>query len=129
MNETLQPYLEKLLSSGAKTVEEAAKFIETQTPELAGEIVRWGAISESAAPLILMVLMIFCVILHQCLKKANWYIKGSLDTKCGDPPGWPFNLVMFIFFFICFTVQMIDVLYPLVAPRLYILEKISSLIK
>lgn len=129
MNETLKPYLEKLLSSGAKTVEEAAKFIETQTPELAGEIVRWGAISESAAPLTFCLLMFLCVVIHFTLKKARWYIKGNLHERYGDPPVWPVSLVAFIVFFICFAVQMIDVLYPLVAPRLYILEKISSLIK
>jgi len=129
MNETLKPYLEKLLSSGAKTVEEAAKFIETQTPELGNEIIRWGAISESAAPLIFGVFMFLCVIFHFTLAKTKWYISGSLDERNGDPPAWLFNLAVFVLFFICFAVQMIDVLYPLVAPRLYILEKISSLIK
>lgn len=129
MNETIQPYLEKLLSSGAKTVEEAAKFIETQTPELASEIVRWGAISEIAAPLIFLMLMLICVAFHFALKKAKWYIAGSLDERNGDPPAWPLNLLPFIVFFIGFAVQMVDVLYPIVAPRLYILEKISSLIK
>lgn len=129
MNETLKPYIEKLLSSGAKTVEEAAKFIETQTPELASEIVRWGAISESAAPLSFMLLMFICVTFHFILLKAEWCIKGTLDERNGDPPVWPFNLAVFVFFFVCFAVQIIDVLYPLIAPRLYILEKISSLVK
>ena len=99
MNETIQPYLEKLLSSGAKTVEKAAKFIETQTPELASEIVRWGAISECAAPLIFLMLMLICVSFHFALKKAKWYIAGSLDERNGDPPCWPFNLLSFIGFF------------------------------
>jgi hypothetical protein len=129
MNETLKPYLEKLLSSGAKTVEEAAKFIETQTPELASEIIRWGAISESAAPVILLVLMIICVIFHQLLRNVKWYISGSLNERNGNLPAWPLNFIIFIPLLIIFIVQMMDVLYPLVAPRLFILEKISSLIK
>lgn len=129
MNETLKPYLEKLLSSGAKTVEEAAKFIETQTPELASEIIRWGAISESGEPIFFLTMMFVCGVTHFALRKSKWYIEGSLDQRNGSPPAWPLVFVPSVFFFLCFIIQAIDVLYPLVAPRLYILEKISSLIK
>lgn len=129
MNETIQPYLEKLLSSGAKTVEEAAKFIETQTPELASEIIRWGAISECAAPIFFATMMFVCGVTHLMLKNNKGYIKGSLDKSSGDPPAWPLIFIPFILFFMGFIIQAIDVLYPLIAPRLYILEKISSLIK
>lgn len=128
MNETLKPYLEKLLSSGAKTVEEAAKFIETQTPELAGEIIRWGAISESAAPLIYFLLMLVLAVIHLIYRKSNPYKNGG-TTWDDYPPIFLFNLAAFMLATLGFIVQMIDVLYPLVAPRLYILEKISSLIK
>jgi hypothetical protein len=128
MNETLKPYLEKLLSSGAKTVEEAAKFIETQTPELASEIIRWGAISESAAPLIFLILMGACVFIHLFYKGEEPYKNGGPSNDY-YPPLFIFNLIAAIGFSFLFIVEMIDVLYPLVAPRLYILEKISSLIK
>lgn len=128
MNETIQPYLEKLLSSGAKTVEEAAKFIETQTPELASEIVRWGAISETAAPLFFLVLMGTLGIIHVACRKSTPYKDGGKTWDDYPPLGF-FNLALFIGCSLGFVVQTIDVLYPLIAPRLYILEKISSLIK
>lgn len=44
MNETLEPYVKKLLDGGMKTAKEVATFIETQTPQLAHEVI--GAVSE-----------------------------------------------------------------------------------
>lgn len=125
MNETLKPYLERLLSSGAKTVEEAAKFIETQTPELAGEIIRWGAISEVAAPVVGLILAVWGAYLHFKYRKSPLYN----DWTKSHPPIILASLVGFIVGTVTFLTNIVDVLYPLVAPRLYILEKISSLIK
>lgn len=125
MNETLKPYLEKLLSSGAKTVEEAAKFIETQTPELAGEIIRWGAVSEVVAPIIGLILAIWAACLH--FKYKNHVLYNTWNES--HPPIILASLVGFIGGTVIFLMNIVDVLYPLVAPRLYILEKISFLIK
>ena len=55
MNETLEPYVKKLLDGGMKTAEDVAKFIEVQTPELGKEIIMWGAVSEVVAPLFAIV--------------------------------------------------------------------------
>jgi hypothetical protein len=129
MNETIEPYVKKLLDGGMKTAEEVAKFIELQAPELGNEIVRWGALSECAAPLIFFILMLICMVLHFNYGVEQWYTKGTLDERYGNPPGWPINLVVFIAGFMGFAIQILDVLGPLVAPRLYILETISNFVK
>lgn len=60
MNETIEPYVKKLLDGGMKTAEDVAKFIETQTPELGKEMIAWGAVSEIVAPLIGLTIFFTC---------------------------------------------------------------------
>lgn len=124
MNETLEPYVKKLLDGGMKTAEDVAKFIETQTPELSREIIAWGAVSEIVAPLIGLTLFLAMLILHIRYKDSENYYCGS-----HNPPGFPFIIIPGTGGIIIFIAQIMDVIYPLVAPRLYILEKIASFIK
>jgi hypothetical protein len=122
MDQTLEPYVKKMLDGGMKTAEDIAKFIEVQTPELGREIITWGAISEVIAPLIGLLGIISSLFVHFKCSKHKWY--ADLD-----PPGILFNII-FMFVSSCiFLSQIMDVIYPLVAPRIYILEKISSFVK
>jgi uncharacterized protein with PQ loop repeat len=123
--ETLQPYVKKLLDGGMKTAEDIAKFIETQTPELGKEIITWGAASEIVAPIFGLLLIAVTIWLHFTYRKEKWYI-ASEDF---DMPFVVLNIVVFLIGMLLFFVQIMDVLYPIMAPRLYILEKISSFIK
>lgn len=125
MNETLQPYVKKLLDGGMKTAEDVARFIETQTPELGKEIIMWGAASEVVAPLFGIVLLIMALFLHAKCRK----IKIYYDASHGDLPLVVLPVVMIVFGSLLFFCQILDVIYPLVAPRLYILEKIASFVK
>ena len=124
MNETFEPYVKKLLDSGFKTAEEAAKFIETQTPELSKEIITWGAISESVAPIMGLVLIFAMLFMHFKCRTREWYT----DTDVEVPGIILFILGSLLGAFI-FLSNIMDVVYPLVAPRIYILEKVASLIK
>jgi len=123
--ETLEPYVKKLLDGGMKTAEDIAKFIETQTPELGKEIITWGALSEIVAPIFGLLLVAATLWLHFNYRKEKWYI-ASEDF---DIPFVVLNIVVFLIGMLLFFVQIMDVLYPIMAPRLYILEKISSFIK
>jgi hypothetical protein len=125
MDPTLEPYVKKLLDGGLKTAEDVAKFIEVQTPELGKEIITWGAASEIVAPLFGLILIAVVIFIHINYKKAAWYCEGL----SGDPPICIFNAIAFVFAVCLFFVQVMDVFYPILAPRLYILEKISSFIK
>ena len=125
MNETIEPYVKKLLDGGMKTAEDVAKFIETQTPELGKEMIAWGAVSEIVAPLIGLTLFLTMLILHIRYKDYESYYCGSSQ----DLPGFPFIAIPGMVGMIIFIAQIMDVIYPLVAPRLYILEKIASFIK
>lgn len=125
MNETLQPYVKKLLDGGMKTAEDVAKFIETQTPELGREMITWGAASEVVAPLFGIVVLFMALFLHVKCKTAKYYY----DSPRGDPPLVLLTVVMTVFGSSVFLCQILDVIYPLVAPRLYVLEKIASFIK
>jgi hypothetical protein len=125
MNPTLEPYIKKLLDGGMKTAEDVASFIEKQTPELGREIITWGAVSESVWPILGLLVIALSVYLHKKLNKKPLYY----DNEYGDPP-WA--LVVFCLGFAgttIFSLTIMNVLYPIIAPRLYILEKISVLIK
>jgi hypothetical protein len=125
MIETLEPYVKKMLDGGAKTAEEIAKFIESQTPELGREIILWGSVSEMALPFIALIGIVLSISLHNKYKKTDWYD----DSVNGDMPVIIPNLLFLFIAFITFVVQIMDVLYPLIAPRLFILDKISEIIK
>jgi uncharacterized protein with PQ loop repeat len=125
MDPTLEPYIKKLLDGGMKTAEDVAKFIEVQTPELGKEIITWGAASEMVAPIFGLILIAVSIWFHLNNQEKEWYCKGVY----GEPPVIIFNTIAFLVGFVVFLVEMMDVLYPLVAPRLYILEKISSFVK
>ncbi len=125
MNPTLEPYIKKLLDGGMKTAEDVASFIEKQTPELGREIITWGAVSESVWPILGLLVIALSVYLHKKLNKKPLYY----DNEYGGPP-WA--LVVFCLGLAgttIFSLTIMSVLYPIIAPRLYILEKISVLIK
>lgn len=126
MNETLKPYVEKLLNGGMKTAEEILKFVEMQTPELMNEMLLWGAVSEIAAPIIGILMIVFGFIIHYKLKNTESYY----EVDCvSEPPIFMFTVILWFGGLLLFFVQIFDVLYPLIAPRFYILEKISTFIK
>ena len=124
MNETLEPYVKKLLDGGMKTAEEVATFIETQTPQLAHEVIVWGAVSEIMMPLAGLLILISAFVFHKKFKKKEWYTKDDWH-----PPSWVVTTFGTIIGAGMFLFNVLDIVYPLVAPRLFILEKISFLIK
>ena len=125
MNETIEPYVKKLLDGGIKTAEDVAKFIETQTPELGKEIIVWGSVSEIVAPLIGLTIFFCMLTLHVKYHKGKFYYSGTST----EPPAFIFIVIPAGIGLGIFFVQIMDVIYPLVAPRLYVLEKIASFIK
>jgi H+/Cl- antiporter ClcA len=126
MNPTLEPYVKKLLDGGMKTAEDVASFIEKQTPELGREIITWGAISESIAPIVALCMVFAALMFHIKHHKKEWYY--SLGQH-GSPPAVLVPIFIASFGLLVFFMGISDAIYPLVAPRLYILEKISDLIK
>lgn len=129
MNPTLEPYVKKLLDGGMKTAEDVASFIEKQTPELGREIITWGAISACVWPILGVLLIAGCVYLHK--KLGQHAPKSYYDCgEYGDHPPVIFGVgALMLIGILIFALNILDVVHPLVAPRLYILEKISDLIK
>lgn len=125
MNETLQKLAEKAAEAGIKTGEQLVEFIKVQTPDVLDEIVRWGIISEMGAPCIALLIMVACIGIHQKFKNGEFYREGDYDW----PPGFILNITLFGIGLIIFVVEIMDILYPLVAPKLYILETLSKLVK
>jgi len=126
MNPTLEPYIKKLLDGGMKTAEEAVAFIETQAPQLMHETIVWGAASEVIAPLLGLILMIFSVGFHYIFSK-KWDEDGYWKSK--EWPGVAITIICATVGTVMFFVEIMDFLYPLIAPRVFLLEKISNLIK
>lgn len=125
MDETYKPYVEKLLAGGMKTAEDVAKFVETQTPELGREMIMWGSVSEIVAPLIAFIAILSTIFIHIKCKKSE----GYYGARYGELPLVVFNVPYFIVANIVFWANIMDVIYPFIAPRMYILEKVSSFIK
>ena len=125
MDETYKPYVEKLLAGGMKTAEDVAKFVETQTPELGREIIMWGAVSELVAPVIAFIAILSAIFLHIKCKKSDGYYSAAY----GELPAVVPNVIYFIVANIVFWSNIMHVFYPIIAPRMYILEKVSSFIK
>lgn len=124
MNPSLEPYIKKLLDGGMKTAEEVANFVEIQAPELGREMIVWGAISNSLVPFIGLIMIVFGILFYKKFKNSDWMYECSLH-----PPGMLVTIFSCGIGFIMFCVNIMSAIFPLVAPRLYILEKISSLIK
>jgi hypothetical protein len=108
-----------------KTAEDVAKFVETQTPELGREMIMWGSVSEIVAPLIAFIAILSAIFIHIKCKKSE----GYYGARYGELPFVAVNVFYFIVANIVFWANIMDVIYPLVAPRLYILEKAAALIK
>lgn len=125
MKETLEPYFKKMLEVGIKSAEDMAEFIEIQTPGLGKEMIAWGAVSEIVAPLIGIIIFFTMLWLHLKYRNCENYHTGSHM----GPPGFPFVLIPASAGLILFFTEVMDVVFPLVAPRLYILEKVASFIK
>lgn len=124
--ESIQPYIQKLLDGGMKSAEEAVKFIETQAPELMRETVLWGWVSEIAAPIVGLLIILFSVLAHfACRKNENFYSCKKAD----ETPDCVLVALIFLVGLIIFAAQIGDVIYPLVAPRVFLIEKISQFIK
>jgi lysylphosphatidylglycerol synthetase-like protein (DUF2156 family) len=113
-----------MLDGGLKTAEDVAKFIEVQTPELGKEIIVWGAASEMVAPIIGLIAIVLSLVAHFKYKSEKWYFDNGDEM----PPAIA-NSILFLIANIIFWVNIMDVVYPMLAPRLFILEKVSSLIK
>lgn len=129
MSPTLEPYVKKLLDGGMKTAEEVASFIEKQTPELGREMIIWGAISESVLPILGLLIVVGCIYLHAKFSThatTGYYNCGRHEDH---PPGIIGVGALMLIGVLTFAFNIMDVVYPLVAPRLYILEKISNFIK
>ncbi len=124
--QTLDNTLSAFVDGGAKKAEEILSFIEKQTPLLMDEIIRWGVISELVAPIVGLAFIVFAVIFHSVYKK--WGNDGYYGDTTDCPPLVIVSIFSLIIGGLIFLVQTIDVIYPLVAPRMFILDKIKTLL-
>ena len=128
MNDILEPYVKKALDAGSKGLEDICNFISTQAPELVKEIITWGVLSELCAPIVGLLLMIWVFIYYLKARKKETSFYNSKDSE-KFPFGKVFTWSFFLVGLLIFLSQIGEVIYPLVAPRLYLLEKISTLVK
>lgn len=124
--QTLDSTLSAFVDGGAKKAEEILSFIEKETPLLMDEIIRWGVISEMVAPIVGLALIVFAIIFHNVYKKRgeDGYYKAT--KTC--PSLVIFTIISLVIGGLTFLIQIMDVIYPLVAPRMFILDKIKTLL-
>lgn len=124
--QTLDNALSTFISGGAKKAEDVLAFIERETPLLMDEMIRWGVISEIVAPIIGLAIIIFGIIFHNFYKK--WGTDGYYKDTNYCPPLVIVSIISLAIGLLVFFIQIIDVLYPLFAPRMFILDKIKTLL-
>jgi hypothetical protein len=122
--ELLKTHLNGLIEKGAKSAEELVSFLETQAPLLCNEIITWGIIRQTPEVVVSLIFLTIAMFFHRKCKAQEWYYEGS-----DIPPGIFFTILLTLTGGAIFITELMDVVFPIVAPRLYLLETASHLIK
>lgn len=118
--------IEKGIDNTPVVVEKLAKFVEDEAPNLASDIIRLAQVQSSA----MIAGFLFLCVLWGILA---WNNRKSTDWSGTSPA--PKNM----FFITCsgvlllssvgFCVNFVSIIKPIVAPRLYLLEYLTHLVK
>ena len=128
MNEALQSKLSEILELGKQGIFQAADMIKEQMPDLCGQILRYEFI-RSLGTTILGIVLFFV-----CLKLSFWFYVKAKETEWHHTTYSVLGVYSAIGGVALFVVNIIQIyqhawLKILLAPRLFLVEYISNLIK
>lgn len=109
------------LKSGA---DQGADFVMEQAPLLAQEIVAWEIWSNAAS--VVLLLLAAALVSVAARRFQDWMEPGDRANRLGIMLSW-FMVMGFIAAFVAFNLY--DMIRPIVAPRLVILEKAAELLR
>ena len=124
MNEQLSGALVDVIKAGKDGVVNIALFAQQQAPDLAKQIISWGLWSN------LFEVGVEVITIFVCLKMMLWALKQKGDS-IDNPLAFVTKLASIILFcvmFICFFDSGEGFVKCLVAPKLYLIEYVKSLI-
>lgn len=123
MNEQLSSELVDIIKGAKDGVVNIALFVQQQAPELTKQVIAWG-IWSSAFELFIESITIFI-----CIKIILWSLKQSGDIIDNPLAGVAkaASILMFVVMFICFFGSGEEFFKCLVAPKLYLIEYVKSI--
>ena len=128
MNEQLQQKLLQYLNGLESLADKSGDFLGDQIPQIAVEIVRFGA----AQHIIWVIVTMTIVALSEIARRRITRILLVDDTQYGHESLIPLNIItgiLMIVFAVAMVHEMIDAMEAIVAPRLFLLEYVKTLIK
>ena len=124
MNDQLSSALVDVIKAGKNGVVNFALFAQQQAPDLAKQIISWGLWSN------LFEVGVEVIIIFVCLKMMLWALKQEGDSV-DNPLAFVTkiaSIILFCIMFICFFNSGEEFIKCLVAPKIYLIEFVKSLI-
>jgi hypothetical protein len=131
MNKVIEEKLVASLDEVQKWAESTKDFVSEQAPLVVQEVIRWGIAQNIFWTLLFAILMILVTITWLYIRK-SW----KWDTSVGDgrdwfPVGFFLNGICVLINFVMFTFlssAVYNLVYIWVAPRLYVLDQLATLL-
>ena len=124
MDELLRDKLNELAIKGVDSTFALFDALSEQTPELFDEIILLGVISSAVWAIVPVIFLGLSYTVHRIYKGNDAY----WESVNNDLPGWVITAILAVAGTITLTPVLHGVLYPLIAPRMYIMEKIAAIL-
>jgi hypothetical protein len=126
-SEYFQRQLIEMIELAKHTGTNAVEFVSTQAPEVVHQIVLWEIVNESIPVIFLLILLLVGIIVlragfKMAKKSGGW--DGGPETVAAMAGA----VAIFISIF-AISVEIGDVLKPLVAPKVFLIEYTNDLLK
>lgn len=128
MNEQLQQKLLQYLNGLESLADKSGDFLGDQIPQIAIEIVKFGAASHIIWAVINMAVVICIEIIRRRITSAFASNKKSYDLTDITIAN-VLSIVPIIMFFLFSAIELVEAMKAIVAPRLFLLEYVKTLIK
>lgn len=110
-------------------VESTTDFMSTQVPLVVDEIITWGLAKYIFATVICLPFLILLIHTLKTRSKVDWEDSSGYGQPTGSQVFWVIKAVLGLAGSIIFCVHVYHALFVWFAPRLYVLEVLSDLVK
>lgn len=126
----MKAVLKEFFVSMLDGIKQAGSFVKEQLPLVLQEYIAWGFWSNLATCVVWLILLFLAIWINIKMHKAEWF---KLDRD-GDPSMTILvpillSVAALLTLFLVFIPSLLEMIKTLVAPRVYLIEKIAELIK
>lgn len=125
----MKAVLKEFFVSMLDGIKQAGSFVKEQLPLVLQEYIAWGFWSNLATCVVWLILLFLAIWINIKMHKAEWF-----EDSCGDPSmailvPIVLSITSLITLFLVFIPSLLEMIKTVVAPRVYLIEKIAELIK